>query len=131
MKALTLSQPFASLIAAGHKFVENRTWPTAHRGQRALHAGKGTQYLSRSEVAQSAQGVIAICHLAACLPLSTILSHAERWPEAIAYGGYTWLALRDHEHTEGPYCWILIDVRNVGPHECNGKQGLWDWEQLE
>ena len=128
MRAITISQPFASLIADGHKFVENRTWPTPHRGQLAIHAGKGTQYLSRSEVSQSAQGVIAVCELVACLPISSILSNAEQTPEAIAYGVHTWLQLREHDHTEGPYCWILTNVRKVGPYECSGKQGLWDFD---
>lgn len=128
MKAITVSQPFASLIACGGKFVENRTWPTSHRGQLAIHAGKGTQYLSRAEIADHAQGVIAVCNLAACLPLSTILTHAEKTPDAIAHGVHTWVQLRDHDHTEGPFCWILTDIRIVGPYECSGKQGLWNWD---
>ncbi len=129
MKAITLSQPFASLISDGEKFVENRSWPTSHRGQLAIHAGKGTQYLSRSEVSRSAQGVIAICNLAACLPLSTILANVERWPERVACGVYTWRQLRDHDHTEGPYCLILANIRKVGPYKCSGKQGLWGWDE--
>ncbi len=39
MKALTLQQPWATLIAEGHKRVENRTWQTAYRGPLAIHAG--------------------------------------------------------------------------------------------
>lgn len=31
MKALTVSQPFAELIASGQKWVENRRWYTPHR----------------------------------------------------------------------------------------------------
>jgi len=52
MKALTISQPFASLIASGSKFVENRTWPTSYRGPLAIHAGKGTQYMTRREMSE-------------------------------------------------------------------------------
>lgn len=47
MKALTISQPFASLIASGEKWIENRIWYTSYRGPLAIHAGKGLQYLSR------------------------------------------------------------------------------------
>lgn len=39
MKALTVRQPYASLIALGHKLVENRSWSTLHRGPLAVHAG--------------------------------------------------------------------------------------------
>lgn len=41
MKALTIRQPWASLIAAGIKDVENRAWPTTHRGPLLIHAGMG------------------------------------------------------------------------------------------
>ena len=44
MKAITLKQPWASLVASGLKQVENRTWavPRSIRGERiAIHAGKG------------------------------------------------------------------------------------------
>ena len=40
MKAITISQPWAHLIVRGEKRVENRTWPTEHRGPLAIHAGK-------------------------------------------------------------------------------------------
>jgi hypothetical protein len=41
MKALTLTQPWASLIAVGAKRIETRGWPTNYRGPLAIHAGKG------------------------------------------------------------------------------------------
>lgn len=40
MKALTLHQPWASLIALGHKRIETRSWSTPYRGPLAIHAGK-------------------------------------------------------------------------------------------
>jgi activating signal cointegrator 1 len=38
MKALTLWQPWASLIAFGEKKVETRCWSTKFRGELAIHA---------------------------------------------------------------------------------------------
>lgn len=38
MKALTVHQPWASLIAAGVKRIETRSWSTKHRGPLAIHA---------------------------------------------------------------------------------------------
>jgi hypothetical protein len=40
MKALTIIQPWASLIAIGAKRFETRSWKTNYRGQLAIHAGK-------------------------------------------------------------------------------------------
>ncbi|NKR94313.1 ASCH domain-containing protein [Rhodococcus hoagii] len=39
-KALTVKQPWAALIMAGIKDVENRAWATNHRGELLIHAGK-------------------------------------------------------------------------------------------
>ena len=39
MKALTLYQPWASLVALGVKTIETRSWSTPYRGPLAIHAG--------------------------------------------------------------------------------------------
>ena len=39
-KALTIKQPYASLIVEGIKDIENRTWKTNYRGRILIHAGK-------------------------------------------------------------------------------------------
>lgn len=38
MKALTLTQPWASLVAVGEKRIETRSWSTNYRGELAIHA---------------------------------------------------------------------------------------------
>ena len=40
MKALTIRQPWASLIACGAKRFETRGWKMNYRGKLAIHAGK-------------------------------------------------------------------------------------------
>lgn len=40
MKAITLTQPWATLVAIGAKRIETRSWPTSYRGQLAIHAAK-------------------------------------------------------------------------------------------
>lgn len=40
MKALTIWQPWASLIACGAKIYETRSWKTSYRGRIAIHAAK-------------------------------------------------------------------------------------------
>jgi hypothetical protein len=39
MKALSLCQPFASLVATGKKTIETRVWPTRYRGRLLICAG--------------------------------------------------------------------------------------------
>lgn len=41
MKALTLTQPWATLVAIGAKRIETRSWSTSFRGEIAIHAAKG------------------------------------------------------------------------------------------
>ncbi|WP_433717479.1 ASCH domain-containing protein (plasmid) [Nocardia sp. CA-084685] len=38
-KALSVRRPWANLIVAGHKPIENRTWSTRYRGEVVIHAG--------------------------------------------------------------------------------------------
>ena len=40
VKALTLTQPWATLVAAGEKKIETRSWATHYRGPIAIHAAK-------------------------------------------------------------------------------------------
>src|SRR5882672_2409603 len=40
MRALSLYQPWASLIVYGHKRIETRSWPTRYRGTLLIHASK-------------------------------------------------------------------------------------------
>jgi hypothetical protein len=40
MKALSIRQPWAFLIAHGYKNIENRDWPTRFRGPVLIHAGR-------------------------------------------------------------------------------------------
>ncbi len=40
MRALSIMQPWAELIVAGIKDVENRTWPTGFRGPIIIHTGQ-------------------------------------------------------------------------------------------
>lgn len=138
MKALTISQPYASLIADGEKPVENRRWDTGYRGSLAIHAGKGTQYMTRKELREVPSGVvIATCTLLYCCPVMRLenLPNQTYIPYALKQAGW---ALRDvtqllqHEHCKGPYLWILGDITKLStPIPAVGKQGLWEFEYPE
>ena len=125
MFALTISQPYASLIASGEKWIENRRWETKYRGPLAIHAGKGTQYLDRAQLAEYPAGVVAVANLAACFRLADLDLLGDR----LAAVGLTIDAVRQHEHAEGPWCWLLRDVHRLRvPCPCSGARGLWPWE---
>ena len=129
MKAITICQPYAHLIVTGVKRVENRTWPTRVTGRVAIHAGKSRDWLTLSDdgtldedyelpIADMAFGaIVGVADLVACLPIEEIIRgvHSERFP---------WL--REHEHAEGPFCFVLENVRRIDPVAFNGSQGFFN-----
>lgn len=127
MKALTICQPYAHLIAAGKKRVENRTWSTAHRGLIYIHAGKSREWLD-IEGDRDAEydiplksmafgAVVAIADLVACVHINSVRAgtYDRQFP---------WL--QKHEHTSGPWCWIVDHVNPIGPWPYTGAQGLFE-----
>lgn len=138
MKALTIIQPFAELIARGGKRVENRTWPTSYRGRIAIHAGKAKRYggESVSEIASeycidpsslAFGAIIATANLVECVRVRQGFLDGSR-KRSIEHLGPRFAWMLDHEHAEGPWCWILEDaVREAVPVPCNGSLGLWDF----
>lgn len=124
MKALTICQPYAHLIMTGQKLVENRTWPTRHRGLLYIHAGKSPRWLdghAPEDTNMAFGAVVAIANLVDCLRIGDIElgEHDDKYP---------WL--RTHEHANGPWCWILDNVVPIGPWPYRGAQGLFDIKEL-
>lgn len=116
LQMLTVCQPYAHLIAIGAKPIENRTWPTAWRGELAIHAGKSRDWLEAEDKIRypnMAYGaIVAVVQVVACL------HHDTSWPDA-----YT--PLWSHEHAHGPWCWVLEHVdRLVVPVPARGAQGI-------
>lgn len=52
MRALSIRQPWAALIALGIKDVENRPWRTSHRGPLVIHASQGRARRTLVEIAR-------------------------------------------------------------------------------
>ncbi|HEY0914527.1 MAG TPA: hypothetical protein VGE22_06635 [Solimonas sp.] len=131
MKAITICQPYAHLICVTKtKGVENRTWPTRHRGPLLIHAGKSRKWLNTLDgvdidltygiklADMSFGAVVGAATLADCIHIDHIQSKAvaERFP---------WL--QDHEHASGPWCWVLVNrVMFPQPVAWKGAQGLFD-----
>jgi activating signal cointegrator 1 len=144
MKALTIIQPFAHLIATGEKRVENRTWPTGYRGPLAIHAGKARRYDGEpvSEIARYYDidprvlvlgAVLATAELVACVQIQppSVFERAAREDSILALDPkFHWMI--QHRHAEGPWCWVLESVQLLpSPVITNGSLGLWEWEPTE
>jgi hypothetical protein len=78
--ALSLKQPWAALVAHGHKSIEVRRWPTARRGRIFIHAARVPD--QRPEVwarvpaalhqaAQLVGGIVGVGELTDCLSYRT------------------------------------------------------------
>lgn len=111
------------MIASGEKWVENRTWRTNYRGPMAIHAGLGSKYLNKKELAEYETGsVVAVAWLSMCVGLIAV----EEFRSSLPLCGYSWSEISDHKYTEGPVCWVLEAVTKLSkPIPCKGAQGLW------
>jgi activating signal cointegrator 1 len=135
VKALTLKQPWASLVALGAKQIETRSWRTSYQGLLAIHAGaeflEPQRRLSRRAGFAQALGdkelplgaVIATCTLIGCVPTEwlpiCILGQATPSPKERLFGDYS----------SGRWAWLLADVEPLSwPIAAVGKLRLWNWE---
>jgi hypothetical protein len=112
MRALTVCQPYAELIASGVKLVENRRWSTHYRGPLAIHAGASRAMLADwdGDPDRLQYGaIIAVVTLVGCVEL-------EQLPARLV----------GHKHAHGPWCWLLKDARRLTtPVRVSGRLGLW------
>ncbi|MGA9076760.1 MAG: ASCH domain-containing protein [Acidimicrobiales bacterium] len=110
LKALTIRQPFASLVMAGVKTTENRTWRTNYRGRLLIHAGARDD---REAMAQYG-------HLLDDYPRGAILGTVELF-DCVRDSESEW-AMVDHWH------WLLGDPHPFEtPVPAKGKLGLWTY----
>ncbi|SFE11050.1 ASCH domain-containing protein [Paenibacillus algorifonticola] len=152
MKAITIIQPWATLIALGEKKFETRSWSTKHRGELAIHAGKKVdREACETEPIKSALAkygytadnlptgaIVATCQLEECWQIERLNWKAVTKPvQFTATNGRQslWAGciegnkeyhFGNYEH--GRYAWELSDVKRlVKPFRAKGQQGLWNW----
>jgi hypothetical protein len=53
MRGLTLTRPWATLIAIGENSIETRSWGTLYRGELVIHSAKGIPRDARESCAES------------------------------------------------------------------------------
>lgn len=120
MKAISIKQPWAWLIANGYQTVENRKWYTGHRGDILIHASKSKKDLERDieyvrqvfkigiDPEQLSFGkVLAVADLIACT----------KDPEG---------KVDQYWHEKGKFAWVLRRIRQIEPFEARGKLNVFE-----
>ena len=154
MKALTLYQPWATLVAIGAKKIETRSWNTNYRGPLAIHAGRNKEYIDiankdyllgegpfqaiwrkTGDVFGSGYSlfpigcIVATCNLVAVkVTTNEIAFRQKRWSVngKFFYGAPDELAFGDF--TPGRYMWFLDEIKILPePIPVKGAMGLWEW----
>lgn len=144
MRVLSLTQPWATLMAIGAKRIETRSWPTSNRGPVLIHASKCC--------------TLDDLHTATLKPFVDVLEDAgycRNWRRRgdgllypndlplgciVAFGTLTHVEMitRDNvphepellfgDYTPGRYAWHFDDVRRlVTPVPAKGALGFWRW----
>lgn len=145
MKALSIWQPWASLLAYGVKKYETRSWATNYRGPIAIHAAKKwpSDVFGMLIQADNTDTLFALYkaietagydpHDDASMPLGAIVATAELVDcrpitrQLIAEQTGTELLLGDWR--EGRFAWEFRNMRMLPePVPTKGHQGLWNWE---
>lgn len=128
IKALSLWQPWASLIAAGVKRHETRHWSTAYRGPLAIHASKTLDLAGAPE-----ELCIALWgpSWSRQLPLGAMVAIGELKRCGPAMDAAPRLTRADREsgnYAPGRFAWAIDGVRPLAePISTLGRQGLFNW----
>ena len=137
MKALSLTQPWATLVAIGAKRIETRSWPTPYRGPLAIHAAKNfprdckelclvppfRAALVRGGIHRISDlplgSIIATCTLFDCQKTDFLASQIGI--EEADFGNYAF----------GRFGFLLRDVAPLEiPITVKGALGLWEWARV-
>lgn len=150
MKAITILQPFATLIAIGEKHFETRSWSTKYCGDLLIHAGKGKDYmfLCNREPFKSVLkkhgydkdnlplgSIIAKTDLMCCMKIidekinsdfkvisATLENKWEVKGNELEFGYYS----------KGRYAWNLTSIEKLKePMPVKGQQRLWNFDFKE
>jgi activating signal cointegrator 1 len=127
MKALTVRQPWATVLVRGVKTVEYRTWPTTYRGLLAIHAGRALPSLEDYE-----QLLRVYVH---GVREQTVRQWVGNLPRGYVLGTVQVAGCRPVRADEpgrcwGKWAWELEEAEAWDrPVWAVGKQGIWEWEE--
>lgn len=146
MKAISLLQPWATLVVIGAKHIETRSWNTNYRGDLLIHASKKftkeqkaicqqDPFASALEILEelslgSIIGSVKLIEITTTdfykqcskgIPLKSGLKYSQKaWENELAFGDYS----------PGRFGWLLSNPISFSNHvDCKGSLGLWDMDQ--
>lgn len=127
MKAISIKEPFASLIASGVKKIETRSWKTNYRGELFIHASKIPVQILRDNILKDVTkdmnlncgNIICKCNLVDCVYMDEkFIENIKQNPIEYSVG----------EYKIGRYAWILEDIELIVPIPINGKLNVWNFD---
>lgn len=127
MKALTIKEPWATLIVDGYKKYEFRSWKTNYRGKILIHAGMS---LEKDMIEKFKDynlncikgAIIGEAKLVACILVDEKFNKNIQEIDSIVYGS------SNHVRT---YAWKLENVIKYDkPINIKGKLGLWNYDEV-
>lgn len=149
MKAITIWQPWASLLACGAKCYETRGWATKYRGPIAIHAAmRDPARIPHSEELDKFASIVGSAPWDQ-LPRGAVIATAELvnvWRIVLNLeqsDGAHKIAAEDQngnyiipsemelalgDWTPGRYAWEFANMKPIAPIPAKGKQGLWSVE---
>lgn len=139
MKAISLYQPWAQLLAAGVKRLETRSWMTTYQGPVAIHAGArmddafmalaafdphfhaafreyGWTHWSQAYGDLPFGAIIGVATLRLCVGVESPALAPWLTPPERAFGNFS----------PGRYAWIFDDARLITPIPYRGRQRLFN-----
>lgn len=130
IKALSLWQPWATLIALRFKEIETRSWSTPYRGKLAIHAAK--RKYNPNEVTPNFRSLLRQLNIdPAALPYGCIVAIVDLVDIHATHVLVPTLSDREFafgDYGPGRFGWVLKNIRALDkPIPASGKQALWDW----
>ena len=126
MKAITIKQPWASLICNGFKDIENRTWKTDYRGSVLIHVSGSPANINLSSD--------LISHIRNNKSIKDIFVNSDRFIKSAIIGSVDIVdCVRNHDSVwaeKEVWNWVLENpVLFTNPIlNIKGKLSFWDYE---
>ena len=125
MKAISLWQPWASLMAYGFKTIETRSWATLYRGPLLIHAAKRKMDLIHSKAVADfeAAGIDWVDGL----PFGCLVCQVNLYNIVLIKPGYIGREIAHGDFRLGRSAWMTNDLKRFQePIPYRGRQGLFD-----
>lgn len=130
MKAITIKQPWATLIAKGYKEYEFRTWKTKYRGDVLIHAGKNVDKKALKRFENLNLDYPLGCIIAKAKITDCVYVDKDFINKVVPKNPEVYRGLINKDNWEG-YGFKLEDVEEIQPIKINGRLSFWDYDYKE